>query len=286
MKKFLLHILILATLPVVGFAQDANNESRVPQVIVISENDTNRVVRIGKNKVDISETEDGNEVNIYLGGKNREKKSNDFTGHLFGVDLGYNSYLTSLHSTALPESQRFMNINGSRSVGVTIHVIQESIRLNRKGNIGLVTGVGIEYNNYRFDSNYRLVKTETGNIGYEMIDGSVEKNKLTTCYLTVPLLLEVQGLSRYTGHPAYIAAGVVGGLRLSSHTKIVYGDSQKEKERGAFNLNDFRYGLMLRTGYKSISLFGVYYPVALFKKSGDPELYPFCIGVALLPKWM
>lgn len=257
----------------------------IDELPVVASVDTGKVVRIGKQQVEISEGKDGREVNIYLWDK-KKRDRNKFKGHLFGVDLGFNNYVTSDHTTDLPDDMRFLDLNAGKSVGVTIHMIQESFGLNTAGNVGLVTGLGLEYHNYRFDSQYRLTKSTSGHIIYELMDRPIEKNKLTTCYLTVPLLIEVQGLRKYTGHPAYVAAGLVGGIRLSSHTKIVYADGEKVKDHGAFNLRDFRYGLMARAGYRSLNFFGVYYPSSLFKQSADPQVYPFCIGFSFLPDWM
>lgn len=284
MKRIIFQ-LIMMVVPMVVVAQDIVNIPGTEIVTIVS--DTGRVIRIGKKQIAITEKGNEQQVDIFLSGKDEKHHSGkDFKGHLFGVDLGFNNYMNSDFSTALPDNYRFLNMNASRSMGVTVHVAQESFRLNRKGNIGVVTGVGFEYHNYRLDNNNRLIKNAEGNISFEPIAEDVDKNKLTTLYLTIPLLFEFQGFSKYGDDPAYFSAGLVGGLRLSSHTKIVYGDGDKVKDWGSFNLNDLRYGVMVRAGYKSINLFGVYYPTPLFKKTGDPELHPFCVGFAFLPTWM
>lgn len=284
MKRLIFQLIMMAV-PMAVLAQDIVTIPGAEIITTVS--DSGRVIRIGKKQIAISEKGNEQQVDIFLSDHDKKYRSNkDFSGHLFGVDLGFNNYMNSDFSTALPDDYRFLDLNSSRSMGVTVHVAQESFRLNRKGNIGIVTGLGFEYHNYRLDNNSRLVKNAQGNISFEPITEDVDKNKLTTLYLTIPLLLEFQGLSHNVNDPVYVSMGLVGGLRLSSHTKIVYGDGDKVKDWGSFNLNDLRYGVMVRAGYKAINLFGVYYPTPLFKKTGDPELHPFCIGFAFLPSWM
>ena len=82
----------------------------------------------------------------------------------------------------------------------------------------------------------------------------------------------------------YISAGVLGSVRLNSHTKIKYRDKQKEKVKTVddFSMPLFRYSLMFRTGYRWFNVFATYDLVPLFKKDKGPELTPFTFGVTLL----
>ena len=99
--------------------------------------------------------------------------------------------------------------------------------------------------------------------------------------MTAPLLLEFQiptGRKR-----VYISAGVVGGLKLWSNTKIKYrvsGDKSKEKVRSDFNLNPFRWGATVRVGYSFFGFHATYYVTDLFKNNMGPELNPINAGIA------
>lgn len=79
----------------------------------------------------------------------------------------------------------------------------------------------------------------------------------------------------------YFSGGVIGGLKVGSHTKVKI-DGSKSKDRGDFNINPFRYGATARFGYKGINLFGTYYFSTFFKDSRGPEMYPFTIGIGLM----
>ncbi len=214
----------------------------------------------------------------------RKAKKEKFKGHYFGVDIGYNSFVTSGFDFSLPAEYQYLDLNDGKSISVAINVLQFNIGVNKNKNMGFVTGLGLEYNNYRFDSQNILTKAENGQIGSYLSDKEVKKNKLTSSFLNVPFLFEYQLNIPSTSAHAYFSAGPIMGLRLQSHTKVqYYNSSSKDKKRSNFCLNDFRYGLMIRTGYKAINLTASYYLSPLFDDGKGPELYPvsFSVGVSL-----
>jgi hypothetical protein len=111
------------------------------------DSDTTRI-RIGKKKFIIIEDGDNDQISF----ENEDfDDNNKFKGHFSGIDIGINNYFTSDFSTSLPLSDEYMNLNSGKSWGVNINFIQQSIAL-LNNNIGLVTGMGLEFNNYRFDN--------------------------------------------------------------------------------------------------------------------------------------
>ena len=101
----------------------------------------------------------------------------------------------------------------------------------------------------------------------------------------MPLLNEYQiRMNRYDNR-IYIAGGIYGGLRLVSHTKIKYrseGKKEKLKIPGNYSLQDFKYGVMVRTGYRWINLFATYEVVPFFKEDKGPHLIPVTFGISLI----
>jgi hypothetical protein len=146
--------------------------------------------------------------------------------------------------------------------------------------------VGIQYNNYRFDfeSGSELAALSVDWFPSVPETASISKTKLTVLSLNVPLMLEVQiPESRNPGKSLYLSGGVVGSVRLRSHTKVVFNDesSQKKKNHDDFNLNAFRYSYLARCGYGDIGIYATYSPVSLFEKDKGPELYPYSVGLTL-----
>lgn len=213
-----------------------------------------------------------------------EKPVDEFKGHWAGLDLGFTNFFSSAFDTSLPDNGRFMDLRVGKSAYVGLNLIQHCIGLGGSNdNIGIVTGLGLTFNNYRLASDYLLIRDQDGNTSYKESDREIKKSKLTSTYLTVPLLLETQ----FPGNNRdfFVSGGVYGAFRLGSHTKVVYddGDSkEKEKFRDDLNLNSFKYGLTVRTGYKWIKMFFNYDLTPLFQKGQGPELYPWNVGIALI----
>ncbi|MBC7124994.1 MAG: outer membrane beta-barrel protein [Bacteroidales bacterium] len=251
------------------------------------------VVRLGKKKMVIVDSKDKTVIEIPEKGKKSDeiieyKEVKKFKGHWSGFELGINGFMDKNQSMTQTGDLAWMDLKQARSWNSNINFIQYSIGFGTD-KAGLVTGLGLEFNDYHF-SNPITLKVENGvtvvDSSYIQAGYKVEKTKVTMSHLTLPLLLEFQiPMSEKRKDRIYISAGVIGGVRLGSHTKVVYdnGSRHKDKNRGDFNIATLRYGLTARMGYKGIRLFANYYPVQLFEMDKGPELYPFSVGLVLVP---
>jgi len=207
-----------------------------------------------------------------------------FDGNWAGFELGLNNYVDKDFSFSRTGDDDFMDLNTGKSWNVNINIADIGINLY-KNRIGLVSGIGFEFFDYKFDDNHMVLSKENGIVVPDYTtyaDQDLMKTKINMVYLTVPLLLEFQIPA---GSESFILnGGIVGGMKLGSHTKVVYkdgGDRQKDKERGDFNLRSFRYGFTARVGYDCWKLYATYYPVSLFETDKGPELFPVAAGVSL-----
>jgi hypothetical protein len=271
MKKFGIIILLTAII-MTGFSLNAEAESQVVEKqgtetrINESTKDT-----IGNDMISVEENDKENE---------RARRRSRFRGHWTGIEFGFNNYVTSDKSLVLPADIDYMTLHSSKSSNFNINFSQLSLGMTR--HFGIVTGLGLNWNNYRFDGNNNIIKGDNGII--EKLDPgtNLEKSKLATLFLTLPLMLELQipvDHSRLN-----IAAGPIGAVKLGSHTKMVYENGEKIKSNGDFSLNMLRYGATARVGYANFQLYGTYYMTPLFRKGKGPggnDLFPFEIGIAL-----
>ncbi len=204
-----------------------------------------------------------------------------FSGNWSGLELGYNGYLMPDGSLDITGEAEFMRLNEGKSVNFNLNFCQIDIGITR--HLGFVTGMGLHFSNYRFAGNNNITVSDEGNIvpSYPSDDINYEKTKLVTKYLTAPLFLELQ-IPTSSRRRVNVAAGVVGGLKVGDHTKVVYRQNgrQKLKDRGDFNLNRFRYGYTIRAGYGSLQLYGTRYETPLFRENRGPELYPYEAGIS------
>ncbi|GAB4291969.1 MAG: hypothetical protein Kow0068_17230 [Marinilabiliales bacterium] len=248
-------------------------------------NDTTKI-KIGKSEIIIinkdaknleiiaDESEDTDE-----NGDNKTSKK--FRGHWGSIDIGLNNYITSDYSLNLPSEYNFLDLHTGKSWAVGLNLIEKNITL--KKNMGIITGLGFEFNNYRFNNDYILMNDSAD---LYAVESAVEfrKSKLTASYLTVPLIFEVQfPANQKRRKRMHIAIGPVGALKIGSHTKYVTEMSNNghiNKEREDFHLNPFRYGISFRMGYSGINIFANYYMSTLFEKGAGPELYPVSAGIS------
>lgn len=258
----------------------------------ITENDTMVNIRVGNRGLNILESLEGGGTDIkveryrddesdnnYNYDNNDHPRRSGFKGTWTGVELGLNNYSTSRSRQIIPDEIDYMTLHSGKSTGFNINFAQLNLGITR--HIGFVTGLGLTWNNYRFDGNNNIVKGLNGRI--EMLDPGVtlEKSKLTTLYLHIPFLLEFQ-IPVNSNH-FNIAAGPIGAVKLDSHSKMVFEDHHKIKSNSDFNLNMLRYGATVRAGYSNLSIYGTYYMTPLFRSGDGPsgyDLFPFEVGVA------
>lgn len=307
MKKFGIIILLTAII-MNGFCQIASAESQRGENQGTSGNtDDHTKVSIGKDILSVEENDSA--VNLKVGNRglsileslegprfsfkkytqddywddddnDRERRRNKFRGHWAGIEFGFNNYVSSTTSFALPADIDFMTLHSSKSSNFNINFSQLSLGLGR--HVGFVTGLGLNWNNYRFDGNNNIIKGDNGIIEELDPGENLEKSKLTTLFLTVPFILELQ--MPVHGNHLTIAAGPIGAIKLGSHTKMVFEDGEKVKSNGDFSLNMIRCGATARVGYGNFQLYGTYYKTPLFRTGKGPggyNLYPFEIGIAL-----
>jgi hypothetical protein len=211
----------------------------------------------------------------------KEKGGKEFKGHWAGFEFGLNNYVDKDLSISRTPENEFMDVNTGKSWNFNLNFAQYSAGFGTD-HIGIVTGMGFEWSNYHLNDS--SIQKLDGEIAARVIPESTTKNRLQTTYLTIPLLIEVQFPGKDRDDRAYLSAGVIGGVKLFSHTKIKYvedGIDRKEKIKSDYYLSPLRYGFTARAGYKALKLYVNYYPTPLFMANRGPELYPVAAGLVV-----
>lgn len=237
------------------------------------------IVRIGKKDVKVIDHDGGTEI-LWGKGKHHKDDPNKFNGHWEGVEFGFNAFDKPNYSMYSPADKDFMSLNQGKSMEFDLNFYELNIGL-AKSYVGLVSGMGLSFNNYRFDNPYTLKKGQFMTEPVGLNPENLSKTKLAVTYLNVPILLEFQIPVNQNEGRLFINAGLIGGVKIGSHTKVKYGDN-KDKDRSGFNLNSFKYAATARIGYKDICLFANYSLTPLFQSGKGPELTPFTIGISFL----
>ena len=301
MKTTFFFVIILMAFGIQSKAQDTVRVNVLGKnMVTVIENGAKTDVKIGDNNINVH---DGGKdtVKIRVGRKTvviaeghhgasvKYDKLNDdeykhwtghepkFKGHWSFFEMGVNSFNNVGYSKYA--AKNFMDVDHNKSMEVNINIFKISFGLQKKeNNIGLVTGLGLNYNDYRFSNPY-TIKNENGYIvPVPITDPNLTKTKLSTGYLTVPLLLEFQ-LPRESG--LWVSVGAIGGIKMGSHSKTKINGTIA-KDHNDFNVSPFRLGGTARIGYKGFNLFGTYYFTQFFRDNRGPAMNPFTIGLGII----
>lgn len=220
----------------------------------------------------------------------RSRRSNYyhyFSGHLCGFNFGFINFANPDYSSYSAEDGEFMELDYGNSFVMQFTVLEQSFNFVPRNNFGLVFGLGLEYQRFRFDKKHTSI---TLNDNKEVVPfhinpaWNVKKNSFKTLYVTIPVALEVQFPARYSQR-MYVSAGVMGGIRVFSRTKIVYksqeGEKEKYKNTDDFSLLPVKADLIAKVGYGAISVWGSYTLTPMFRHNKGPELHPYAIGLGI-----
>lgn len=208
------------------------------------------------------------------------------TWQSFNFDLGTNNYLAD---GKFPDSNNALY--SVRPWG-SWYLAASSIQRTRLGSkLFIEWGVGLSWYNFKFQKdNIQIIKDDAGiEFVEDTRDADFKKSKLSASYIQASLvpIVDFGGHGRKArlwdgyNNSFRIGVGPYIGYRISSHSKIVYNDGhrEKDKERDNFYLNNFRYGLRLQVGYRSTDLFFNYDMNELFAEGKGPKLNAFSFGV-------
>jgi hypothetical protein len=208
------------------------------------------------------------------------------TWQSFNFDLGTNNYLSN---GKFPD-----NDNALYSVRPwgSWYLAASSIQRTRLGSkLFIEWGVGMSWYNFKFQKdNIRIVKDDPGiQFIEDTSDADFKKSKLSVSYVNASLvpIIDFGGHSRKSrlwdgyNNSFRIGLGPYIGYRISSHSKIVYNDGHREKDKEHDNLylNNFRYGMRLQLGYRATDIFFNYDMNELFATGKGPKLNAFSFGV-------
>ncbi|MFT5858290.1 MAG: hypothetical protein ACI865_000374 [Flavobacteriaceae bacterium] len=208
-------------------------------------------------------------------------KSKRSEPHWAGLDLGVMMLMDQNQQNNFVDNPYWDN-DIAKSLVFNVNIIEKKFNFGTPF-VGLTTGLGFNFNSIAFRDNYLL--TATPDSVYGVIDtvNIYSKNKLRAAYLTVPLMLEFN-TSRNESKSVYLAAGVVGGVRIASKLKKrgeFDGKEFKQKEKGTYGLNSFKLDAAVRLGFGDVGIFANYSLLPLFDTEKTIEVYPLTFGLSM-----
>lgn len=263
---------------------DEMAEQEMEKIIERKEKSDTTVIRMGSSKIVIIEDEKSKNNSIQFQREkdeeqednSKKKKQDNVEFSTLGMSLGLNSLMYK-YELNLPSQYNDLELNAMRSWNFNLRLIESKVNLY-KHNVNLLTGLSVDWNNYRFRNNTVLSpKTDTLLITRDSINFT--KNKLMTQNLMGHLMLQFETKPGKNGRTFDIGAGVFGGYLLNARTKQVSELRGKNKFDDDFQLNNFRYGICGRIGYGAIDLYVNYTLNDIFRENLGPAVQNLSFGI-------
>lgn len=259
-------------------------------------------IKITADSIDVAETKHDSTKHYKLSGgryefviHNRKDKDSIHADNMrqnlhnwSGIELAENGFLTAGNNVTLPAKNDYMSLNyGLRNLSWNLNLFEKDFRFAHD-HLQVVTGLGFSFNGFNMKNKTTLNadSSYTSNLN-NINNGSITlvKNKLRESFVTVPLLLELN-TSKIRTKNFHIAIGAIGGLKIGSSTKQVFTEDNKtykDVRRNDYNLYPFKLDATVRVGYGIFTMYATYSLTPLFQTGKGPELYPFNLGIRIIP---
>jgi len=174
---------------------------------------------------------------------------------------GYFSYGIMTLTNDLPDNELDKNIGYANNLefGLKLHY-----QLSRTSPWAVTSGLGFSWRTVRTDNNMIFARNAENSIFLEKYSGNLDKNKLRTGYIMVPLGIQynfskiknagmdIQYRNCYEGFK--VGANVYGGVQMSTNN-IIKGNDAELRNRGNYQVNPYVYGAQFTVSYDNISVF-------------------------------
>lgn len=202
----------------------------------------------------------------------------------FNIALGLNTYGTNETTPGYTKSDYDLRPFGSRYVSLG-YIASTTVIRGKNTRLNLDFGVDFSWYNLMFDGNNTITK-DASKVSFQLIrddegnEINMKKTKLTVPYVNISIM---PTLSFSRSFVSYISAGVYGGYRLGSYTKLrEEGSKDVDHVRQNFHVENLRYGLGAEIGLRNFpDLFVNYDLNKLYEENKGPSVRMLSFGVRL-----
>jgi hypothetical protein len=199
---------------------------------------------------------------------------------LVGFDLGFTQFIDN-NSFGVSPANSLLDLNVGKSVNVNFRVVDTKINLVQH-HLYLNAGLEFDLHDYRFTHNVTIKPNSDVFTPIDDKTAHFSKDKLSTQYLELPVMLFVNTNPRHSNKAFRIGAGGYYGILLGSYTKQISAENGKQHYYGDFQCNPIDYGAMAVIGYGHVDLFAKYNMSSVFDTNkGGPNLQSITFGVKL-----
>lgn len=223
------------------------------------------------------------EIEIYTdneGPKVRQSKSigRFFKKSEFNLYLGVNTFTGQ--DDKGPNNLSELRVWPSRYIALSVN--QNLNLANRKWSHWVLSfGPEFAWHNFMLE-NSNVLRYEDGQAAFVENEESTSKSKFVIPHVNLPVMLRV-GLKK---ERIYFGVGGYIGYRVGGYTKEKFSDSKdRERHKGSFGMNNFKYGLTAEIGHKYGSALFIRYDLNnIFRDSQMyvPDMKAISFGIKIL----
>jgi len=203
------------------------------------------------------------------------KKSNSgrfFSRNDFGLYIGLNNWAkgSTVGSSLVTWGSRYVALSFQKNI---------TLINGKQVDLAFTYGPEVAWNNFMLDEN-NVVQMLGKQIVFKDFGQNLSKSKLVVPMLNLPMMLNLG----FEEAKFRIGLGGYIGYRIGGYSKLKYEGGKKEKIKGDYGLEDFRYGLTAELGKrKGATLFLRYDLNQVFKveQTNAKGLQAWCIGLRL-----
>lgn len=220
------------------------------------------------------------EFGLQLPFMNKIKPKNDYKmePHFAGIGWGFAN---------VADNWSINNIDGvwlksEKSTEFFFNPIEKIVPII-KNNVGLTTGLGLNWRNYYLDFNKQFVKQNNVIVVADAPNGIIyEYARLRTFQVTFPILLEIQPTFGKKNN-FFISGGLIAGINTFSSFKAKYktdGNISYQKTKD-LNISPITLDYIGMIGYGSWGFYGKYAAIDMFQENKGPQIKPVSIGIMI-----
>ncbi|MES2587869.1 MAG: outer membrane beta-barrel protein [Bacteroidota bacterium] len=258
-------------------AQEHKTEEQDTTRINLGETELLIINKKGKSDLDKTTALD----TIDASDKDDEDDNDKNEGHWGGIDFGATMLLNSAMKASFP-NDKFLENDPAKSFYWNLNVMDHKFNIY-KHYVGITTGFGVNFTQIGIKNDNLLLDNVDSLWTVQDTINHYSKNKLRATYLQIPLLLEFN-TNEDEDKSFYVAAGVIGGVRVGSALiqKIERDDfDNKQKLKGTYGLNPFKLDATFKMGYGDWGVFANYALLPLFDTDKTSEAYPLTFGLSM-----
>lgn len=202
-------------------------------------------------------------------GRKTKRSSNGFSSQFVfsRVDVGLSTYLDN-GSYTLSTQNSYLDHDTWRSSNFGFEFFQMGYRFDSNFKIYLASG--LDWNHIRLNKDITFQRNKPLD-QYVTEDVHFNKNRFSSQYLRIPLAFQVRSNPDHKGKRMNFVFGPEVGFLLNSKIKQVSNARGKEKFKGNYNFEPFRYGASARLGYGGMGVFAKYYFNDVFVEGQGPQ---------------